>query len=263
VAKHLKNVIKSIAEKYKNIILCSTNISEIEYNEMSKYIKIIKVENIGYDFWSYKIGLESILTDDKNIEKVIILNSSVIYLDPTIVGNIAAIDDGFIGVRALTISHEYKRHAQSFFVSFEGKELIRSEEFKDWWKNLIPIPDRQEVIFKYEIGMSEYFVNKGYEIKSVFEPTNKEKFIALSRAIGNGYLKIGMNTNDSKISMDIGGEYPINPTHYFWDSLISKYGTIKIELLKYNNTNQNLKPFLENIKKTEPYIHELIEDALS
>lgn len=261
VANHLKKLIESLSQEYENIVFASTNISDDDFNYISKYVNILKVENIGYDFWSYKNGLDVVLKNE-TIEKVFIINSSLIFLEPNMVKKIAEINDGFVGLRALTISNEHKTHAQSFFVSFEGKSFIRSKDMSEWWGNLIPISNRQEVIDKYEIGMSQYFLSKGYQIKSVFSPTNKDKLIALSRAIGNGHINIELNTDESQIILDVNHILKLNPTHYFWDFLLNDFGIIKIELLKNNSTNQNLQPFLSELKIYNPYFYALVEDAL-
>ena len=46
---------------FKKIIFVSTKINIKELKKLSKKIKVIKRKNIGYDFYSYKVGWEYIL----------------------------------------------------------------------------------------------------------------------------------------------------------------------------------------------------------
>lgn len=262
VADHLLNLIEIFSKTTKNIVFASTNINESCESNVNKNCELLKVENIGYDFWSYKNGIDFISKKNLNLDKLIIINSSILNLQPQKLADAILKEDGFIGIKALTISEEHAIHAQSFCLSFEGNEFIKSNDFKEWWGNLTPIANRQEVIDKYEIGMSQFFLKKGYKIKQLFNATDHDKLIALSRAISTKYFNIELNTKDSQVILDLNWTKHLNPTHFYWDILIDQFGFIKIELVKNNSTNQNLQHFLNNLRDNHYEYYRLLEDSL-
>ena len=81
LAKHLVNLIQELSKYSKNIIFVSTGILESELSKLAPYATVIARENTGYDFWSYKVGLEE-LGDLSRFQKVVCFNSSFICLKP-------------------------------------------------------------------------------------------------------------------------------------------------------------------------------------
>ena len=82
----LVNLIKLFHNDFKNIIVISTNLKNIEIKKIKKYATIITRENLGYDFYSYKVGIDYLKKKlkkkfyDKN--KILLLPSSLLFLKP-------------------------------------------------------------------------------------------------------------------------------------------------------------------------------------
>jgi rhamnosyltransferase len=262
VAKHLLNLIHQIKKISSHMVFVSSNISGQSEIEVSHLCDLIKVENIGYDFWSYKNGLDYFSRVKINLRKIIILNSSIIYFQPDKLLHYFNNYNLFQGLNAVTISQEHALHAQSYCISFEGNKFINSPMFNDWWGNLEPISERERVIKEYEIGMSQYFISKGIEIHQLFKATNEQKVIALTRAISTKHFTFTMQDTDNHVALDLNLTRHLNPTHFYWDSLMDQYGFMKIELIKNNSTNQNFYKFLSNMKNGHPNFFELLTDAM-
>ena len=70
---------------FKKIVFVSTKINRKELKKLPKKIKVIKRKNIGYDFYSYKVGWEcisKILSYNFDNKKLYFVNSSILFLNP-------------------------------------------------------------------------------------------------------------------------------------------------------------------------------------
>jgi len=263
VASYLFKYVEYLAKITSNIVFVSTNINEDCYLLLKKICNVIVRENVGYDFWSYKIGIKFFEKIQGNLDKLIIMNSSIIILEPEYLMKKIIYRENYNQITSLTVSNEIHMHAQSFFIIFEGRKLINSEVMHDWWNKLKQISDRQKVIDTYEIGMSKYFLDNGYQIESLYKPSKNSRFIALCRAIGNNNIGFNMaNAQDDVLLLDLRFEKALNPTHFHFDSIIDEFGIIKIELLKFNTTNQNISKVLDIFKVNNQNYYNLIQDAL-
>jgi lipopolysaccharide biosynthesis protein len=250
VANNLVNLIQYISKSGAEIIFVSTNITKKHEALISGYAKVISRENFGYDFWSYKIGIDN-LSDINKFDRIVIFNSSFISYSPAI------LCDPFLSpvtrplLRGITISHYGDKHIQSFWVAFEHKELIQSNAFGDWWNSMKPISEKKEVIKEYELGMSRFFLQNGFQLEAIFTPSLDELFLAFCRAVSSGIWRIQLS--DSQLTIDINNAKRLNPSHYLWDSLFRNLGIVKVELLRDNPTNMNLARLIETIASSEDF----------
>jgi len=253
----LRGLIKHFSELTREIILVSTGINDDAKNSLSKYCKIIERENYGYDFWSYKVGIDA-LNNKYELDRLVLFNNSFICLDPIKLANITLGKIESNALYGITMSEEKSKHVQSYWLSFDGNELINSPVFNDFWTSMIPITRREKVIQEYEIGLSKKIAESGNEIKSFFKPTNEENLIAICRAIANGGLKFGEVEDLFQINTNFGKS--LNPTHYLWDSLLTFASIIKLELLKSNPARQDVELLLSSLTEHEL---KLVQDSLS
>ena len=218
--------------KEGHVVLVSTNLTTEEANSAPANINIITRENVGYDFYSYKIGLESLKNPEKYTH-VCILNSSFISFDPDqLVAKFLSRLDASIDALGLTFSREISPHLQSFFIAF-SRHLFLSNPFSDWWQAIEPISDRQTVILKYELGLSSFLLANGFSLGSAYEPTPMSKCRALCHAI-----RIGMHQPEflpfSKVMIDLNQADHLNPTHFAWEELLDQFAIVKRELVEKN-----------------------------
>ena len=57
----LQDFLKKNKKIFREVVFISTNLKKSEKIKISKKIKIINRKNIGYDFYSYKVGCEYFL----------------------------------------------------------------------------------------------------------------------------------------------------------------------------------------------------------
>lgn len=195
-------------KKWTNFItFVSTNICKDDASKVSKMCELVVRENIGFDFSSYKVGIDLIKNKEK-LDSILIINSSVIYFNPK-----KLLDEYFLrsssdpALFGLTESLENGKHVQSFWVEFCSNQLINSAAFGIWWDNVQSLSSQTDVILKYEIGMSRYFENIGVKLDAIYKKSVQDKILAACRSISDDHCYL-----DADIDL-LGREFfnlPIN-----------------------------------------------------
>jgi hypothetical protein len=287
-------------------IFVSTNLDPCYIKSLSHYAKVITRPNLGYDFSSYKLGIEN-LQEIETLDRLLLLNSSFVTLDPKkLLADFLGMPQG-PALKGLTFSYDIAPHVQSFWLSFESQALISSNVFKEWWANVIPLATKDEIIRSYEIGTSQWFayhhvpleapigesikkkrklvvkdiakVTQEYisEVVQVYEQlpylnSSQERIVRLKKLLNPqkvwAHLKY-LNPIRPRRYLYLMQEHwakaqqqyvHINPAHDSWQSVYERFSILKVALLDYNPTQQDLRPFYEKANAREL---ELVADALS
>lgn len=263
VANHLVTLVQTLSDYSKNIIFVSTGILESELSKLAPYATVIARENVGYDFWSYKVGLEE-LGDLAQYQKVLCFNSSFICLKPDLLLEKAFFPMMNSGLNGITFSAQDSLHIQSYWFSFDGDLLLNNGALQGWWDQLKPISERSLVVKYYEIGMSQWFIDRGVGITALFEASREDLLVSLARLIATRRARPKMSSDGSmSVTFDLESSKALNPTHYLWDSLVNEFGILKLDLLINNPTKQDLRSYLANLKNFDPALLELVEDAIA
>jgi lipopolysaccharide biosynthesis protein len=240
ISKGLVKLLGLISRGDNEVIFVSTNVRQEYLDLLPLATRVITRENIGYDFYSYKLGIEAIRNLD-SFDRLIILNTSFAILEPQKLCNAIYAEPGRkADVLGLTASTEGSLHAQSYFISF-ARNVFTSASFRDWWSAMLPISERQKVIENYEIGMSKYFLAQGFSVDGIHRPRAGQKIRAICRAVwkvGPHYLRSSRK---------------LNPTHFMWDYLLEEFGIVKLELLFKNPRRMNLSPLMKIVDENPSY----------
>ena len=233
----LVNFIKESKKSFNKIIFISTKLKRIEHKKIYKYAKIISRPNYGYDFYSYKIGIKELFKNKKIKEKsIFFVASSIFFINPKklirIFNTTKNIDKKIFG---LTKSWEIEEHLQTDIFSIPTSYFM-NKKFYDWWKKIGKFKKRSTIIGKYELGFTKFLKRNNFNYDFWFKdnihdyPDNYLKLI--KKRIKTIFLK--------KIKI-----YKKNPTHFYWKSIFTKFGIIKIDLIKINPNKINMT----NLKK--------------
>jgi hypothetical protein len=128
---------------------------------------LVERVNFGRDFGAYKDGINIAVRRFQNIERLIIANDSVYYLNNGLDRLIADLDgpEDFIGVSE---AFAYRYHAASFLLSF-GAGVLKDPVFHRFWAGYLPIPSRMWVILEGEIGLTTRLVEAGHRPHILFK----------------------------------------------------------------------------------------------
>ena len=257
--------LKELQQSSSHLVFISTaKLSEKDIINLSQYCtKVIVRENIGYDFMSYKVGLDSL--DYKSYDEVVICNDSVygpVYPLKNVFDDMQNKKCDFWGI---TDNKDIQYHLQSYFLVFRNN-ILKNQVFQNFWDNLKALDNKNDIIKKYEVGLTQTLIETGFSLRvySHFKPTNIQK-------IGIFFKKLTLYQIFKKINKLLTQKSSIkrigklNFTHYFYKELLifDKVPFIKIELLRDNPMNVNLDEIESVINKLTDYDINLIKNHLS
>lgn len=180
VRPHVRRQVEALAADIDDVVVVSTaELTDASRRWLSGRARLIERANYGYDFFSYKVGLDS-AKDLTEYDEVIVCNDS--YVGPMrsyarILADMAERPADFWG---FTASERIRPHLQSFFVAFRPW-TVDSAAFRGFWGGMEPLSDRMKVIKRYEVGMSQVLYQAGFESASYFVETEQDRRLARRR----------------------------------------------------------------------------------
>lgn len=243
IRKDIRNFLYESRKYFKKIVFISTKVNQKELKKISNNVKIIKRKNIGYDFYSYKIGFEYIRKISKNNfdnKKLYFINSSILFVDPKkiikSVNKIVIKKNEFWG---LSRSLELTDHIQSYCFFFCAS-LFQNKNILYWWKKIKPLNVHYKIILKYELGLSKLMIRNNIQLKSVYKKN-------IDLKTNNIFKKIAQRFNE--VFFKTPKFYKKDPTHYFWNDFYRLFGIVKIRLIKDNDKKYNLNELYKLLKR--------------
>lgn len=248
----------------KHLVFVSTaKLDQSDIEKLNIFCDTVIVrENIGYDFVSYKIGLESF--NYTKYDEVLICNDSVygpLYPMEKLFTSMQSQKCDFWGI---TDNSDMGYHIQSYFILFK-KSILQSEVFENFWQNVEILHNKDKIIQRYEVGLSQMLIKAGFtpSVSTQFKPTQMQKiaiFIPKFKAIKILKKLHSILTGKAKI-IRIG---KVNTSHFFWKEhlLLGNVPFIKIELLRDNPMKVNIKDFEQTIQQVSSYDTSLIQRHL-
>lgn len=194
VDTYLDKLITELENFVDKIILVTTSgVDDLSLAKFKK-IQVIQRNNVGYDFYSYKVGIDSI-ADLQQYDQLLILNDSF-YTTEYFDLNLFLRQSKDKDIYSITSTNQFAYHLQSYFIVF-NKKAILSIWFYKFWQNVFIYKRKIKIIFDYEINLTRSAMQHGLTAGSMF------------------------------FSQDTG-----NPCHNRPDLLLEKVGIIKIDLLR-------------------------------
>lgn len=198
----------------------SLNSREI-IDQISKLVSncgLIIRSNYGKDFGSFKVALELLTTHSAKLESIILQNDSLIgpLYESDFFSKFIESSGDLVG---LTESFDRSYHLQSSLLLVKGAPAIRA--LKDFFKKYPMENDRELIIAKGEVGLTQYFLSLGLRVN----------------CYANLIDLIGLATDTKKIK----GLSSINSQHLFMEELFINMNIpfLKREALSQNPTHSN------------------------
>ncbi len=223
-------------------------------------------DNVGYDFCSYRAGLES-LGDVAVFDEVVCANDSVYgplfdlapaFSDPRIA------DADFWG---MCLSNQgLKRrgggpapHLQSWFFAMR-RPLLESSAYKTFWNSVVPLDRKEDIIDRYEVGMSQDFQEAGFRMAGLYDARLAGRFSFREML---PHLSLAAPGRSWRLYKK-GHRPRINPSELVWDRLIAAgVPFVKVGLFRVNYYGLNLRHVLRGLAAATPYVVGLIRRHLA
>ncbi len=259
-------------KKYVNQILFVSNskIKELDKSKLNQYVdNILERENIGFDVWAYKEGME--YYGWQELEKY----DEIILMNYTMFGPIYSLDDMFntmdsrdLDFWGITKHHKVEfdcwgtcelgyipEHIQSSFIAVR-KNMLSSKQFQKYWDNICEIKSYAESIGKHEAVFTKFFTEEGFVSDIYINTDDLEGYTRYPLMIMADELVINrrcpfvkqkmFSQNYYDIFTDSLGyasidtlEYIKNHTDYdtnlMWDSVLRKFNMADIKKMMHLN----------------------------
>ena len=177
---HVRGQVEALAASVDRLLVCTTaSLQDSARAWLSERAQLVERANYGYDFFSYKVGLDA-AGDLSSYDEVVVCNDTYVFaLDSyaPVFEEMATRPCDFWG---LTAAERLAPHIQSFFVAFRPW-VVGSRAFTTFWEEMEPISKRRQVIRRYEIGMSRRLYEAGFVSDTYFVETPEDRRIARER----------------------------------------------------------------------------------
>lgn len=181
IAPHVRRQVEALATAYDDLVVVSTAALDDESRSwFAERAELIERENVGYDFFSYRAGLEA--HDLATYDEVTICNDSYVFVGPSYREILDRMSDSSADFWGFTETDRVAHHVQSFFVTFR-RPVLNSETFQTFWRDMEPISKRMQVIRRYEVGMSRRLYEAGFTSAAYFEENEADRELARRRVI--------------------------------------------------------------------------------
>lgn len=224
---------------------------------------VVHRPNVGREFGAWRDAL-TIIGDVTRLECLVIANDSVFGPFGEIGQLLQRCDFAIADVWGMTNSYYLRYHLQSYFLIF-GPTALASRCFHDFWRRVRYIRHKRSVIELYEVGLTRALLRAGLRVRALFPYTQLVDAV-LRRALEGRPDEPALAADyfDSLLRSANSG-VPLNPTHYFWEYLITALGFpfLKRELIEKNPVGVPLVINWRNaLRRSTDFPVEMIEEYL-
>lgn len=178
VAPHVLGHLDALAEVSGRLLIVTTaQLTPSSRKQLEARGELIERDNEGYDFYSWKVGLDHagdwtalpdlLLANDSVVGPLVPYRQILTAAGDSAVGAHGAGSWGFWGI---TKNQEGGEHLQSYLLGF-SEVTLRNPLFAAFWRGMAPLSKRSEVIARYERGIHRLLAAGGVRSHAYFEPT--------------------------------------------------------------------------------------------
>jgi lipopolysaccharide biosynthesis protein len=169
VTRSFRTLVRELSRADYRIMVVSASSAArpLEWNgDLPVDAVVLRQPNIGYDFGSWAIGLEAI-GEARQAESVILANDSLLGPFTTLRPLLDDFEQAKADVWAMTDTHQYFHHLQSYFLGFRGG-VLADQPLANFWSDVRVEDSKWDVIRNSELGLSRFLYGEGYQMTSAF-----------------------------------------------------------------------------------------------
>lgn len=226
----------------ERVIMVSTNLLQEEIELLSTKVECHVRENIGYDFYSYKYGIEKI-GDIFSYDELLLINDSFFVSSSFNINSILnKINASPYDICGLVDSYQFHYHVQTFFVVLK-KEALLSVWFRNFWDNVSVLDTKIEIIFKYEIGLSQSALSHSLMVGACFQWEPKSYYHAFANCFKSRKWRLVALSFFSYKYLREG-----NACHLLWEEIYNEFSVCKWEVIR---TYPEVREYLSRYANSE------------
>ena len=233
---HVRGQVEALAGSVDRLIVCTTAQLQPDARAwLAQHADVVERANYGYDFFSYKVGLDS-AGDLSAYDEVVVCNDSYVFVPKTYEPVFAEMATRPCDFWGLTATERVAPHIQSFFVAFRPW-VVGSRAFTKFWEEMEPISKRRRVIRRYEVGLSRRLYAAGFVSDAYFVETSEDQRVSRERVRwwAAHRTPFPRNRTDLRLWREMARE-PWNPACSLADRVLddARLPYVKIDTLRYD-----------------------------
>ncbi len=227
--------------------------------------RFIARQNVGYDFCSWRVGLAA-LEPTEQFDEIICANDSVYgpLFDLAATLSDARVADADLWGMCLSEQGTKRRgkiscpHIQSWFFGMR-RPLIASQAFGDFWRSVVPLEHKDDLIDRYELGMTEHFAAAGFRVAALYDARTAEPL-----SLREMWPHFSLREPGRLLRLLKKSRRPRhNPSELAYKRLLDAgVPFVKVSLFRLNHYGLNLEHVMESLQRENHYDIHLIRDHL-
>ena len=264
---HVRGQVEALAASVDKLVVCTTaQLQDSARQWLGERALVVERANYGYDFFSYKVGLDS-AGDLSGYDEVVVCNDTYVFALDSYAPVFEGMADRPCDFWGLTAAERVAPHIQSFFIAFRPW-VVASHAFSTFWEEMEPISKRRQVIRRYEVGMSRRLYEAGFSSDTYFVETPEDRRIARERMRWWAAHRSSFPRSRAEIRewRERAGE-PWNPARSLADRVLdnARLPYVKIDTLRYDPYNLDAARLLELCERRFPQrfagVREFLEET--
>ncbi|MFN7875663.1 MAG: rhamnan synthesis F family protein [Pirellula sp.] len=263
VDPHVEYALAQYRPYVDHLVFVSPSVKELSPTQRVLVDSFVPRENIGYDFGSWRDGLQSLDTD--RYEEIIFANDSVygpLWSPGPVLEFGRERDLDFWGMvkSDQSISGGVPcPHIQSWFFAARTR-LIQSDPFQNFWQGIKPVGTKREIIQKFEIGLTESVHRGGFSMGAVYD--KKTSMLDRVKTAMREASLAELSRTWRLLRRSLWQNR--NPSEGDWDTLLaSGVPFVKVSLLRLNPYGRKLHRITERLYTEKSFDVEMINRHLS
>ena len=262
---HVIAALRSYRPLMDHVTVVSTSARAIPAEMRPLVDHFLPRENVGYDFCSWRAGIQSLgpLTP---FDEIVCANDSVygplFDLEPAFTDPRVANAD----LWGMCLSHQgiERRgwlscpHVQSWWFAMR-RPLLASAAFDQFWASVKPLAAKEDIINHYEIGMSEHFSRAGFKIAGLYDSGTAGSFTWRELL---PHISL-WHPFRSRRHVRRARQIFHNPSELVWRRLLDAgVPFVKVALFRVNEYALDLEYVLSDVRASNPHYEGLIRGHL-
>lgn len=246
LSRNFKKILRCLESVFDRVLLVTTSdIEDCTVDEFSK-TTLIKRPNIGYDFYSYKVGIHY-AKKHWDVQCLLITNSSYFLTSSSrfcVLLQRSLLESKKHEVVGLTESRQFSWHLQSYMMLL-GRQVLYSHWFSVFIDQVQPLNSKIDIIFSYEIGLSTLLKSHAVSATVLYVADWRAELVAKCRWFKR--LVTISPARDFFNGTVLGAVGGINWTHFAAQEISERYGIIKSEVFRTNPLRVNINPIKNSL----------------
>ena len=274
--KYQNNILRSLQKSgYTSIVVHACDVYSSRLKLADDHAFLVVKRNIGYDFGSYALGMSLAKKHLGELDELVLTNDSVFHMGDDLTDLICRARSLGVDLVGATDSFERRYHLQSYFL-WAGANLVSSPVLTNFLMSFPTNANREVAVEEGELALTHHILNEGlsaaaictYEAVAAAWMRRRDQNWAhlrrLTERSGAGARASSVLDQFENTVELIRSGVPVNPTHFFWDSLLKEFNLpfLKREFVLSNpckiSTYLNLPNVLEDYPRVKTEIMEIV-----